>query len=773
VRRPNRRTRGIVLAAAVLVTLGAGYGVYAARARRTPPLDASAFVVLPFRQSDRSSTRRMTGDQAELLMADALSRWKGVRVVPSQRVDDALLRVGTRAVDVTDALRAARQLGAARLAWGDVRPAHSDGDSVEILATLYDVGSGRTIRAHHVRVASDPRDAGRKFDELADSLLLGSGHTPLGIAGAMGTRLLSAWEAYDRGHAALHEWDLPRAVQEFRAATTLDPEYPQAQLWLAQSKSWSGEGGDELRQSAARAVALRAQLAPRDRALASALAALASGNYPAACREYDTLRARDTLDFAAWYGLGQCHSLDVVVVSSASSPSGYAFRGSYRAALAAYRQALRLVPAMHLAYRGLALGNLEELLYTEPQHARLGRGQNGEGLFAAFVSLDHDTIAFIPRPRDRVFAGEPGTIPATLSDAVVRNRKLLRDIAAHWVQTFPGSADAHESLARASELTGQIAATGPGDSSAVTSLRRARDLSRDSVQQLRLAITDTRLRVKTGRFADARALADSLLRARLTPSPTDARSLAGLAALTGRTDALVGLLRRSASSILLPGPAQPEHPPAPVSEAAAALLGFAVMGAPADSITTLARALDQRVREWVGRGEQASTRSALMDVAMELAFPAVGMGPVPGPPASDSYLRALERDLAARRYDQLRAGFARLDSQRANVPRSGDVAIDGTYVEAWLLASMGDTTAAARRLDRTLESLPTLGTDLMEQIPQTAALPRAMTLRADLAARTGDAATARRWASAVVALWSGANPSLQATVARMRSYASR
>src|SRR5439155_1746136 len=47
-------------------------------------------------------------------------------------------------------------------------------------------------------------------------------------------------------------------------------------------------------------------------------------------------------------------------------------------------------------------------------------------------------------------------------------------------------------------------------------------------------------------------------------------------------------------------------------------------------------------------------------------------------------------------------------------------------------------------------------------------LVRAMALRADLAERVGDHAVAARWAAAVAAFWSDADPFLQPLVRRMR-----
>jgi hypothetical protein len=84
---------------------------------------------------------------------------------------------------------------------------------------------------------------------------------------------------------------------------------------------------------------------------------------------------------------------------------------------------------------------------------------------------------------------------------------------------------------------------------------------------------------------------------------------------------------------------------------------------------------------------------------------------------------------------------------------------------------LGDTAAATHLLDLSLNALPTLGTYLLDQLPQTATLVRGMALRAELAAKAGDSATAKRWARDVMTLWSGADPELQPVVSRMQAIA--
>jgi hypothetical protein len=104
--------------------------------------------------------------------------------------------------------------------------------------------------------------------------------------------------------------------------------------------------------------------------------------------------------------------------------------------------------------------------------------------------------------------------------------------------------------------------------------------------------------------------------------------------------------------------------------------------------------------------------------------------------------------------------------------RPGELAIDGVYVESWVLLSVGDTAAAVEHLDRSLGALSTLGTYLVSEPQQAAGLVRAMVLRVELALAARDERTARRWAEPVVALWGETSEAeLEEVVARMREVA--
>jgi hypothetical protein len=104
---------------------------------------------------------------------------------------------------------------------------------------------------------------------------------------------------------------------------------------------------------------------------------------------------------------------------------------------------------------------------------------------------------------------------------------------------------------------------------------------------------------------------------------------------------------------------------------------------------------------------------------------------------------------------------------------AGDIAPDVLFQEILLSLRIGDTTSAIASVERMLEAVPSnVSLTGLAHPFGAAAVVRAMALRAELAAAGRDLPTARRWATAVVTLWSGADRHLQPLVARMRDVAS-
>jgi hypothetical protein len=181
--------------------------------------------------------------------------------------------------------------------------------------------------------------------------------------------------------------------------------------------------------------------------------------------------------------------------------------------------------------------------------------------------------------------------------------------------------------------------------------------------------------------------------------------------------------------------------------------------------------LEQRVERlipsYVEPAKRAATRQALLDYPALLAYPEQGIRPMHRGAASARYLLRMQWQLSRKDTTALRQSFAQLREVQRDL-RPGDVAFDGTYHEAWLRLEVGDTAEAARLLDLSLEALPTMRTEILDQLPQVATLVRGMALRAELAARAGEHATAQRWARHVLELWRGADTELRPTVQRMQ-----
>jgi len=114
---------------------------------------------------------------------------------------------------------------------------------------------------------------------------------------------------------------------------------------------------------------------------------------------------------------------------------------------------------------------------------------------------------------------------------------------------------------------------------------------------------------------------------------------------------------------------------------------------------------------------------------------------------------------------------AALDSEarvRGGRLATGESTPDDAYVSASLLLAVGDTATAIRTLDAPLDSLEALHTWVFQYLPLAGCLMRMMVLRADLAMARGESLAARHWASAVVTLWSGAEPAFKPVVMDMK-----
>ena len=427
--RSLRHHPGVSVGAVALVSAIAVAGRLLSRR----PVDSELHVVLPFAWRSGTVEAGLTGGQLESLLHDAIARWGDVRLVGEIRAHDAWARGRDTVPTFRKALDVARNLGAGKLAWGE---ASLTGDSViTVHAGLYDVAKGGTMLEEAdvsiPRVVSSVADVGARFIDLAERLLLprdGAGLRELKSVGpAMGTTSLAAFRALLAARDAFDHWDLARAESLWREAVHEDPEYAEAQLWLAQTASWAGRPANEWHAYARDAVTFAGRLTNGgDSTLALGMLALSEGRSEEACGHFRTALSRDTLNVAAWFGLGECLRTDWVVVRDRRSPYGWRYRSSYQGAVSAYQRALELAPSFNNALGPAAYDRLSRLLVTERSIIRPGHAQPPDTtLFQAWPALDHDTLVFVPYPLSEMRRLPE---PATHSLAVDRGRSLLQEL---------------------------------------------------------------------------------------------------------------------------------------------------------------------------------------------------------------------------------------------------------------------------------------------------------------------------------------------------------
>src|SRR5213078_1340435 len=266
-------------------------------------------------------------------------------------------------------------------------------------------------------------------------------------------------------------------------------------------------------------------------------------------------------------------------------------------------------------------------------------------------------------------------------------------------------------------------------------------LERQPSQRIRDAADRVRVLLKAGDFARARQLGDSLLR--VAPMPT--AGIAGVAVLLGRPT-LAHRLLAAEDTAWLSGSAdnQPVAMPRKAALAGLALLSYAAVGAPVDSI----RAYERRIEDLLAGlppPRRAATRSALLDRPAEMVFDVLGLR-------------------LAHRTDPPGPHQGMLLQWRL---AHGDTALVRATLDSRSLVVGGSLATAERTLDAPLDSLTALHTMTLQYLPLAGCVVRMMALRAELAAARGARPAAQRWAGAVVTLWSGAEPPLRPVVTEM------
>jgi len=605
-------------------------------------------------------------------------------------------------------------------------------------------------------------DALRHLDyrELVADLLRAPRVAAVSSAADRGTTSYAAWQAFQRAALLLGRWDVEHAIPVLDSTVAIDPSYPQANLWLAQAKSWRRLPTKEWTPAFIAADKGRAVLDPRERLLVEALGALSRDDYPAACQSYTALRERDSLDATAWLGLASCQAYDATVVRAPSSPSGWAFRGSHESAWRAVTRALELAPE---AFSALPSDFLPKVAHVEYNVIHVGTA--GTAQFGAMVELRGDSVAYVPYPIAEIRLTRS---PETYDAALRFNRDRMLALLESLTQRMPMNADVFEAMTSLLEARDEIIGTPNGRYSALSALERARALSTNPEQRLRLAASDIRLHLKLGDFARSAATADSVLQAERDDSRGNASQLGALAAFAGHTSLATKYMRLSGPGVLRQGV---EVVPA-TDDALAALLVRAALGICDDSVRTLPASIVQTLTSYVGAADRQQAADALLERPLSLSVPCTGPKATLVVMHPRSTLLRIQQVAAREDPASVRRLLDSLTQSRRGM-RPGGISLDRIIQEAWLAEFAGDPRGAAARLDVALTALPTLSSFIVTESVMAASVGRAMAYRAELASRLNDPASAELWASRVLSVWGHADPSLEPTLARMRRLAAR
>ncbi|HEY3114723.1 MAG TPA: serine/threonine-protein kinase [Gemmatimonadaceae bacterium] len=739
----------IIGAGAAAILLAVLVAAPAARRVISPenPIDTARFVIIP--SSSFSIGAASNSEHVNQKLYEAFGSWSGLHLVSDAAVDEAVRIEGGPPASLGDALRTARRLGAGKLVW----TRGVSGSSHNIKAELFDVARGASTGRFALLADSSGNE---DFARAALQLLAMPNRVALAEDGDGLTTSFDAWTAYNRGHVALSQWNLADAAKRFAEAAAADPTFPVAQLWLAQIEAWTNPGAS-VDWAARAANALRdPRLNERDQLISRALVTLAEQRYPAACEAYRRLSESKGTDFVGWYGLGECQSLDSLVVPSASSPSSWRFRSSYGAAARAYMRALEIEPRAHSIF---SFGRLQQLIPASAAKIRAGRSDRPKSqIFVAYPSLEgtSDTLGFVPYPLSQ-FASAPVSAIRTHNAALNANTELLTQFTTAWTRQLPNDPAAFAARAEVLEISGDIGGEPFEQTAVMRALRQVRALTHDPQPIFYTVVKEIWLRFKREEFGQARWLADSLLNANSHPTASEAEALLPLAALTGKLDRTVELGRVSPPSL----GASDEQLPPQVRYAASELLINAALGVCGDRILNLERQLDEALVRYLPADRAKLARDELTSRPLSLTVHCTG---------GQSALRISEPRMTLY---QVQQAFARGDKKlarsrldfaaaMASHARPGDKSLDYTFQESWIRVAIGDTAIAIGLLDNVLGALPSFSSDNLKQVGAAAAAAQAMVLRSRLARARGDTKTAHQWARAVSLLWATADPAIRA-----------
>jgi len=561
---------------------------------------------------------------------------------------------------------------------------------------------------------------------------------------------------------------------------------------MRQGSGISRFGPDPGRARHATAAArLSKDLPDRDKRLISGLLAQVNEDFAGACSAYGALVTADSSDVEALYGVGQCLYSDDIVELVPGDTTHARFRGSWNTALRVLRRTLAIDPTYHLAFAPiLAMLTRASRSGCRPpagsQSCRLGRALMAAATapdsvavirallvvdYSAPMRRDGDSVLLVPIARTARVSSA-----AMTDDEGARARALnleqARVAAQEWVDAGPREARALKTLGDILLRLGRLA---DADSQFIAAAAAGSNADFD-LGAYRIGIA-----LRQGHTGDVPGLIDSLSVAFSPGEVASMRPLLGQFLAFDSAMVAVVVANRAERQRIVEERARQSGRPLPAA-------------APGDAATvrdTFKPIVDD-MRVLLGVASDSATVREVRPVNRMLDSICGGQCPGMSPFGPTLYyglrlkrsswptLPATATDVhimpavALSKGDTgaLRTAAMALDSAATGALRLGR-SDDGSGMiaaDAYLL--LGDSAAAYGAIGTVLGLMRTSSVDKLAY-GASASLsmlwPRAMLLRADLAAARSDRAEAQRWYRAFIDLWAKADPEYQPIVARARA----
>lgn len=717
--------------------------------RADPPLDAKAWIVVPFDNLNGNQEVDWLRTGSVNLLYLGMSRWTDIRVIDDERVADYMREVpgatDAKSVSASMGLAIARRAGAGHLVMGDLLKL---GSRTTVNAKIYDVRTGQRLRTvREETVIADSIMA--LFAKLSQKVL--NIAPPAGSSdGIVGTNNIAAYQAYAQGMQAMNGFEMSAARALFARALELDSTFALAHAKLSVLVGWISPNDPAGRAHAEAAARLSGSLPPRERALIAANVAFARREYVTACDGFRAIVRKDSTDTDAWYGLGDCLFHDPGMVPIGGDSARPRFRGDRNESVRAFKTALALDPTYHLAYQHMVEAYQQQFVAGQwctggscAQHVAVVR-PSGDSLLVIPLRLPRDSATFRQHTQDYIRLGA--------------RRQLFErgdSIARVWALANPTETRAQLMHGLTQLSVGNV--TGADDS-----FRRVP--ADTSFSGINLLFGRLEAALKLGQGARLNELYDSVRAhsVRIAGTPPNVIMTGSLAALVSPTlgrfahyDSLIGAgMRQSGAS------------PASTRERLARAVMRTLAGIASDSLVVIGAALYNEVQ---AQSPAAATRGLAPLLGWVVRQPTAGWPPL------DTTVRDLRSApaIAALRQDSaaMRRAARSLDSlssvYRANLVPDTGAAL--AAAEAYL--AVRDSALALQMTRRWLDSIAPFTPAIAGQAQGTLVQPllsRAMVQRADLAAALGRPDEARVWYDRALSFWSAVDADVQPLVDRVR-----